>query len=195
MSHHVYQSPALILETRNSRERDKSVLVFVRDLGVLRATAQGVRDIKSKLRSGLVEFAFVHMNLVRGKEVWRIINLAPLHNFYYELKNTPAHLHVVTRIASVLKRLVKGEEKNTDLFDVIESLCISIIQIREEKLPAFEALGMIRIMHILGYIGETKQFSQFLSGTDWNEELLDHMDTVRFDVIKEINRALRESSL
>lgn len=195
MSHHIYQSPAFVLESRNSRERDKSVLVFVRELGVLRAMAQGVRDIKSKLRSGLVEMSLVHMSLVRGKEMWRVVNLAPSRNFYYELKDTPTHLYVVTRIASALKRLMKGEEKNVELFDVIESFCNIIGNFPEKKCKALESLVMLRIMHNLGYIGETKVFHELISTTEWNESLLELVEKEQNAIIKEINRALKESSL
>ena len=53
MAHHVYTTPAYLIESTPSGEANKSYLLFTKDLGMIRATAQGVRLLKSKLRYSL----------------------------------------------------------------------------------------------------------------------------------------------
>jgi len=70
--HHIYHTEGIILGNKNYGEAGKYYSVFTRDLGMIYASAQGVRKMSSKLRFILQDFSCIKMDFVRGKDFWRI---------------------------------------------------------------------------------------------------------------------------
>jgi len=54
--HHIHHTEGIILESRNFGEGGKYYSIFTRDLGMVYASAQGVRKMSSKLRFILQDF-------------------------------------------------------------------------------------------------------------------------------------------
>src|SRR3954464_15134396 len=73
MAHHIYTTPGFIIHSAPQSESGKYFLVFTRDLGMVGATAQGVRLSQSKLRYYTQDYSFSLFSLVRGKDVWRMV--------------------------------------------------------------------------------------------------------------------------
>ena len=72
--HHIYHTKGIILESRNFGEAGKYYSIFTRDLGLVHARAQGVRKMSSKLRFVLQNFAYLKMDLVAGRDIFRVTN-------------------------------------------------------------------------------------------------------------------------
>ena len=53
MSYHIYTTPGIVLRHRPLREADRVYIILTRDLGLIRASAIGVRKETSKLRGAL----------------------------------------------------------------------------------------------------------------------------------------------
>lgn len=127
-------------------------MLFTKDLGVLYAKAQGIRRKESKLKFALVDFAFSKVSLVRGKEVWRIVNAIPIENTYYMLRDKPEHGRIAARMMSLITRLVSGEDPDPELFILVHDIVFALGRdISEQHLPAFEALAMLHVLAALGY--------------------------------------------
>jgi len=62
------------LGSRNFGEAGRHYFIFTRDLGMVTASAEGVRKISSKLRYVLQDFAYLKIDLVSGRNIFRVTN-------------------------------------------------------------------------------------------------------------------------
>lgn len=116
MSYAVYGTRGFILGSSPSGEASKLYWIYTEDFGLVRAKAQGVRLIQSKLRYNLEEYSFCSLSLVKGKEVWRVTGSVSLET------KSKENLLIRARVLNLVRRLVQGEERNQELFDVLEKL-------------------------------------------------------------------------
>lgn len=196
MSHSVYHTEGIILSSINVGESNRFLFILTKDLGLLGVVAQGVRELKSKLRYSLNTLSHTYIDLVRGKEVWRATNTQGLHSFS-SLANNKEKIALYARLSHFLRRLMPGESAHERLFEEFLS-GISFLEKEEmntEELRSFEALAVLRILNQLGYWGETKKFEEFLNEAVWSHEELLRFSQVRVEANKYINHALKESHL
>ncbi len=199
MAHHVYNTEAFVLESSSLGEANKFYLIFTRELGMIRATAQGVRLLKSKLRYSLQDFSYLTLSVVRGKDLWRITNAKIEENLYTRYCNEKDIMHVIAQVFVLIKRLIPGEEKNEELFDVLTQAFSFLKEVAREALTkehskAFEYILVLKILHNLGYVGSIKDLDVFITKT-WSVEVLRDMNDVKKQAIQEINRSLKETQL
>ena len=81
MSYHIYNTKGIILSEKSLREADRVYSILTRDLGLIRATALGVRKESSKLRGNLEPVGLTTVSLVRGKEYWRVTSAEVVRRF------------------------------------------------------------------------------------------------------------------
>ncbi|MFA5841310.1 MAG: DNA repair protein RecO [Candidatus Paceibacterota bacterium] len=192
--HHIYHTEGIILGSKNYGETGRDYSIFTRDLGMVYASAQGVRKVSSKLRFVLQDFAYIKVDLVQGKDFWRVTS-ASKTNMLGEITKNPGTFAVFFNIAKLLKRLLAGVEKNEVLFtDLINSL--SILEKIEEKedLRNIEAIIVLRILNNLGYIGGNEVL-QDLIASPFEENLILEFSKSRSAVLQQINKALKETHL
>ncbi|MEK9177832.1 MAG: recombination protein O N-terminal domain-containing protein, partial [Patescibacteria group bacterium] len=67
-------TPGFIIDSRPYGEAGRLMSIFTRELGLVRATAQGIRLEKSKLRYSSQLYSFGIFSFVCGKEFWRLTN-------------------------------------------------------------------------------------------------------------------------
>ena len=108
--HHIHHTEGIILGSRNFGEAGEYYSIFTRDLGMIYASAQGVRKMSSKLRFILQDFVYVKNDLVQGKDFWRVTSASKTNQLEQIYKNR-ATFKVVSNIANLLKRLLAGVEK------------------------------------------------------------------------------------
>ena len=195
MAHHIYTTDAYVLDASASGEADEFLTLFTRDLGLVRATARGVRLEKSKLRYSLQNLSLSRISLVRGKEVWRVTTAElknSLHTRHREQKNI---LAVVANCSALIRRMIAGEEKNEVLFSVISS-AFDFLASREwgKELELFEIALVLKILHNLGYASADEKLLPFVRQM-WSPELLSALAPHKSLAVREINTSLRESQL
>ena len=194
MSHHIYQTEGFVVGSRNTGEANKVIFIFTKDLGLVAASAQGVRLLKSKLRYSLQDYSYSKISLVRGREVWRLTSAGLIEKLLLNLNQNSL---VFARGLSMVKRLVNGEEKNEALFDVLKSASdfLHHPDINSITPDYFECILMIRILHTLGYIQAVGELADYLDGNDWPLEMLEKAKESRILMIAQINQALQASQL
>ncbi|MBA3550762.1 hypothetical protein H0W32_00965, partial [Patescibacteria group bacterium] len=165
-------------------------------LGMVRATAQGVRLLKSKLRFSLQEFSYARISLVRGKEVWRITNAKIEWNLHILFREKKEIIFMLAQIFLLLRRLIPGEEKNEKLFLLIHHAFVFLQSaiFSKEEISSFEKIAVINILNNLGYIGNNPELSKFIN-VPWSKELLAHMEIKKRSALQEINRAIKATQL
>ena len=198
----IHTTPGFIIESRPKGEAGKLLYIFTRELGLVMASAQGIRLEKSKLRYHAQEFSLGEFSFVRGKEFWRLTGAGESQ----ESRMTDQELRIkareiISRIALILRRLLHGEEAHPELFDHIQE-SVGFIEtnsqagrLSEEQLKTLESLIVFRIVHLLGYVGADKEIGQEAITALLSVELLDHVAGQRTALNKHINKALRESQL
>jgi recombinational DNA repair protein (RecF pathway) len=143
MSYAVYSTRGFILGSSPSGEASKIFLIYTSDFGLVRARAQSVRMLSSKLRYNLEDYSFGTFSLVRGREVWRLTGA--------EKQELPEKLSLVrARVLNLVKRLVQGEEKNEKLFNTL--LAVTGKEMSEPTILSqiLDALGYLDTVSLKG---------------------------------------------
>lgn len=192
--HHIYHTEGLVLGGRDVGESGRRYAILTRELGLVYAQARGVRQMSSKLRYILQDFACVQVDLVQGKHSWRIGSAIPAGKLENIIKHKKK-IAIVAEIASLLRRLLTGTEENVALFDELVS-GLHLLENTEDEilLPNVEAVIVLRLLGKLGYIGESAALEVLLK-SPLEAELIRVASRSRQHIIQHINRALRESHL
>lgn len=192
--HHIYHTEGIILSSRNYGEAGKYYSIFTRDLGMIYASAQGVRKMSSKLRFIMQDFAYLKVDLVQGKDFWRVTS-ASKTNLLENISRKSANLAVFSNVARLLKRLLAGEDPNEHLFqDVLRGLLVLEKSETAADLRNIEVVMVLRILKNLGYIGQDKMFDALVE-SPFEEGLVFEASKSRREILSEINRALKETQL
>ena len=193
--HHIYHTQGFIIKSKNIGEANKVLTIYTRELGLVRAMAQGIRLHKSKLRFTLQDFFYANIDLVRGRDFWRVASASNINSF--PLARTQREtLLFIARLGSLINRLCDGEEANEKIFnDIIQTLyLLNDADLLSETREALELHLVLRIVHSLGYIGESKALREYLAD-EININFTKSLLLNRQDIITHINNALKESQL
>lgn len=195
MSHHIYHTRGIILGSVPAGESNRSYKIFTEELGLVFGLAQSVREGKSKLRYTLQDFSFVTVDLVKGKEVWRIIS-AGVFRPLETIKNDPTKIKMFARVCAFVLRMVQGQWRDEQIF--LEMIRIAEFlenwEIKKEQIPAFEALVALRMLVHLGYM-DGEGYERFLSTDAYSEESLREMGKICPSILLKINEAMNASHL
>src|SRR3989344_1359216 len=110
--HHTYTTEGIVIASSPQDEASKFLYILTPDLGLVGVKAQGVRELKSKLRFHLQDFTHLELSLVRGKSGWRVTNAASLRPSIVNDTVAPT----LKRVCSLIKLLCAGEDANETLF-------------------------------------------------------------------------------
>lgn len=193
--HHIHHTEAFILGSRQSGEDSKTITLYATGLGLVYAKAQGIRKLSSKLRYTLQNFSYAKVDLVRGKEIWRITTAVPI-NSNTDILCVPEREQVIARVTSLITRLVTGEEHNDEIFLLLSSLCETLrstILLDDKYCAKIELYYVARILMTLGYL--SRNAYEFIS--DDVVAIPQALDDVHYrqNLVKEINEALSLSQL
>jgi DNA repair protein RecO len=148
--HTVHHTEAVILKSTAHGEANKRVWLFTESFGLIVATVQGVRNKGAKLQSHIIDYAFIHADLVQGKEVWRLVSArlidAPLAG---RLRSPLARAYV--RSLSLVTRFLIDEGVHEELYAHIKA-CAQILKEGTADPQLFDALSIWKMLVFLGYI-------------------------------------------
>ncbi len=192
--YNIYKTDAFIFSGGNFGEANRYLYFFTKDLGLIRASAQGVRRLHSKLRFSLQPFCYSEVSFVRGKEIWRVTG-AKKSNKFTKIFSEPQKLYLIARIFSLLKRLINGESKDELLFDELNKafsfLEQSELSFTERK--NFEIVLVIKIFKHLGYWDQ--ELPHLFNLSTWEPNKLGLTETEKKESIALINKRLSYSQL
>ncbi len=193
--HHIYHTNGFILSSVNKGEANKMLTIYTREMGLVRAMVQGIRLHKSKLRFALQDLSYSNIDLVRGKDIWRVTSSRNITTFPYA-RSSKASLLIIARVSKLLERLCDGEQSNEKIFDdFIQSLyLLDSESILDSSREALEIHLVLRIMDQLGYIGESDMLKNYLDGSI-NIENTEILLLEKRSILSHINKALNESQL
>lgn len=192
--HHIYHTEGIILGSEDKGEASKRYDIFTRELGLVHARATGVRKLSSRLRFILQDFACVKVDLVQGRNFWRVTSASKTSALEFLAKDR-AKLAIVFEIANLLKRLLPASEPNEKLFtDILCGFTILEKSGAEEDLRNLEVIIVLRALHSLGYIGGGETLNHLIQ-SPLEADLVYQIGSARSLALREINQALRASHL
>jgi len=156
MSHHVYTTRGVVLSLKPTKEADKLATILTRDLGLIHGSARGIRKLDSKLSSPLSELALVRVSLVKGKRSWRVTTTGLIRNSYVELRQNRKALEALSRIFGLLRTMVRGEDKNIELYDELEENLLNMLDDQKKDPEIWELYTVSRLLSHLGYLSKDK---------------------------------------
>ena len=200
MSHHIYHTKGIVIEAFNVKEANKTYWIFTRDLGMILASAQGVRLAASKLRFSLQPLSIAEISLVRGRAGWRIVNAREISNVYWLIKGIPQGVAMTSRVLKLIRRLVTGEEKNEALFDCLfEGLRyvageVNGIMPTTKQIMNLEFILLLQVLYTLGYFAPPTELLWCINDP-LSPEMIENMSTYRSAALAHINSSINETQL
>lgn len=193
--HHIYTTKAIIIKSIPIGEANKYYFLLTEDLGFIRATAQGVRLDKSKLKGHLQDFCLVKISLVKGRDIWRITSVETIESGVF--LNDINKLICIKNLFSLLLRLLHGEEKNEQLFASVESSYNFLLKnkLSQNNVKNLETITVLRILYHLGYFKQSFDLFDFAKDNELSLEKLNSFDNKKKMAILDINNALNETHL
>lgn len=194
MSHHIYHTRGLILGSIPLGESNRFYKIFTEELGLVWASAQAVRMEKSKLRYALQNFSWITLDLVKGREVWRITSAgeAIAHPI---LRKEIERFKIFARICALVSRMVHGERQEKEIFEDLLNFANFLEQNTAQSIPSsVEILASARVLAHLGYLDDTLN-DQFGRMRGWSTDILEEFEKEREVVAVKIDEALTASHL
>ena len=189
----IYTTRGFVLGSTERGEANKIFSIYTEDFGLVRASAQGVRLEKSKLRYNMDDFAHGYFSIVRGKELWRLTGSERDGETITSIEVK----RIMARVLNLVRRLVHGEERNHQLFIALDEMMKKARDISQntKDLVPFELLSLLRVLHTLGYIGNIEGIDKSIFIGDMTDTMLSIVSEKRNKVLSHINRAIEQSQL
>lgn len=197
MAYHIYTTDGFVLKSVPSGEADKFFFIVTRDLGLIVATAKSVRKVGSKLSNGLEDFSRSLFSFVRGRHAWKVTSVKPHFNSYRKIQGDKQKQLLWVRILSLVRRLVKGEEKHEEIFLLLENLFshLSLRRYSDAELLAIESITILELLSLLGYMNIREEYRSFLPLQSFSDENTNKANKLQKIILIDINHALGASQL
>ena len=203
--HEKYTTRGLVVSASAYREADKIISIYTEDFGLVSAVAAGVRRSLSKLRYHTQDYSVRSFSLVRGRDIWRLVGAEEITgvanigspSLISSADSAHENLAAYARVLSLIRRLVRGEEKNEAIFLTLFSLYNLLAQINERlfDISALETLAVFRILHVLGYIKSDASTEPLIVPLEINPSIVAIAKPFVPTLISAINKGLTESHL
>ncbi|MBI4156049.1 MAG: recombination protein O N-terminal domain-containing protein [Candidatus Zambryskibacteria bacterium] len=209
MAYHIYTTEGIILKALPFGEANVLLYILTKDLGLIVASAQSSRLLKSKLRHGLQEYAHITASLVKGRNGWKLTDVSEKGSFFFDLPKP--YTQCMVQVFFVLLKTIIGEMPQPAIFETVrtgsEFLAKTFananvrpteaeLRIRENDIKNFEILLVLRILYELGYVAQSENTETFLASLNlWNSDLLQKISAKKQPLVQIINKALKESQL
>lgn len=192
MSYHLHTTDGIIIARRPTGESNVWCWILTRELGLVGVHAQGVRALSSKLRPHVQVLTRGSFSMIRGKHSWRLVGAEKYSNLYNE---NPHITPLFSRVLSLIKILVAGEEQHTELYDVVEKAFLYGQEntLSDQHSGSLERLMVLRVLYYLGYVGETALLDSYGTEPDVTVHHLENALHDKSEFIKLINTSLRET--
>lgn len=171
------------------------ISIYTRELGLVRAMVQGIRLNKSKLRFSLQDLSYAKIDLVRGRDIWRVTTATTVSSFP-TARTEKEKILFMARTAGLVDRLCAGEEPHPKIFDILIQAftLLDDDNFSKESRMALELHTVLSIVHTLGYVGDGAEINEYL-GNNFDSETTIKLLLEKRSIVAHINRALRESGL
>lgn len=143
-----YPTEGIVLGRRPVAEESVLITVLTKDLGLIRARAQGLRKPGAKLASALQTLSESEVTTVAGRDGWRVSGAVLRTNWFRALPS--ASRERASRVAALILRLVPGEAADPELYRLFALFLSALATMPPEAHEALECLAVLRLLSTLG---------------------------------------------
>ena len=182
---------AFVLKSYPHGESSRVYKLFTRELGLLYAHGQGVRELKSKNKYSLQTGDLSEITLVRGKNVWRITGAKNAYFFTFSKRSRI----IKEKVLSFIGKSMQVEDKSQEVFDIAVSGYFALSDDSAFDDELVEIITMLRIIDKIGFLKKTGKNVNTVDFTDpvyISDELLYKVKEQKTFLIKTINEALEK---
>ncbi len=190
--HQIHHTEAFVIKSISSGEASKRIWLFTRDFGLIMAVVQGVRKPSAKLQGHISDYAYIKADLVKGREVWRLIGAEMISgDVLHDTRNLVVRSFV--RSLMFVDRFLVDEGPHEEMFEHIVS-CAEILLQKDIDHKSFDVLSLWRMLALLGYIAVEEHTHELMHKP--LREAIDMLDIdTRSQLIAVANTAIKESHL
>jgi len=116
-----YRTQGFVLKKTDLREADRVFDIYTKDFGKLEILGKAIRKIKSKLKSGADLFYLSEVEFIQGRSYKTLTDAITIEKFK-NLRNDLEKLKVAYQIAEVADSLIKGQEKDEQIFSLLNEV-------------------------------------------------------------------------
>ena len=190
--HVIHHTEAVVIKSIASGEASKRVWLYTKDFGMVVALVQGVRKPGAKLQSQVVDYAFIAADMVKGREVWRLVSARIIANPLVDSRRSPL-ARAYVRTLSMLLRFVVDEGVHPELFEHIRA-CGEVVAEGVLDARTFDAFSLWKMLVLLGYIAPG-EVEAGLVPLPLSEAVLHVSDALRAQLVAQATEAIVESHL
>ncbi len=145
-----YRTLGLILGKTDRGEADQVLRVYTKDFGKLDISAKAIRKITSKLRSGADLFYSSEVEFIQGKRQKTLTDAVAVDKFG-NIRKDLDKLKVASQIAETFDDLVHGQEKDGELFNLLNEVFNKLNDCRESIVSLIYYYFFWNLFFLLGY--------------------------------------------
>jgi len=145
-----YKTKVFVFKKNNTNETDRVFSVFTEDFGRLDVFGKAIRKLVSKLRSGIDTFFISDIEFIQGKSRKTLTEAKALNKFE-GLSKDPQKFQAAQKMAGVLDSLIRGQEKDEKIFDLLSEVFIELDREDFKKYTLLYYYFMWNFLSLLGY--------------------------------------------
>lgn len=190
MSHAIYQTKAIILKTKNMRESNKLLVLYTEKFGLIYCVMQSVRELKSKMRYHVNRYSLIEVDLVQGRDIWRITGM---HEEISSLGFAGGlWFDLIANFSQLISRLSDGEQSDDVIWENIQYLYNNFENINESNQFYYEIIFSVRLLDTLGY---WEGDELFLKTIEYDQEYFDYIQKNKNYLVSIINQRIGDTQL
>lgn len=195
--YHQYSTKAVVLKHAPAGEASAHLHLLTKDYGMVRAKAQGIRLINSKLRYSLAEWSRARVTLVRGAHGFRVVGAVFETSYFDSFRAEPHKLKALARIGVLMRRLVIAEASGDELYTLFFGLAEFFARAPLNRTMAKNAeyIAALRLLDVTGYLPRSEPLRVFARDGAWNVSIISRMGALRSEAAREINSSLNAAQL
>jgi DNA repair protein RecO (recombination protein O) len=189
--HPIIHTEAFVLKSTESGEANKIIWLFTREFGVVVASVQGVRKSGAKLRSHILDYTYINVDLVKGRDVWRLVSAQVVENpFVGEYDKMRARSYI--RALSLVQRFCIEEGVEIEIFEHLISI-LKTLKTPATNIVFFDTVVLWKILIYLGYLNLTKDLENLFSASI--VDVIDFPEDIKKRLIKDVTDAINRTHL
>lgn len=155
-----YKTRGFIFKKNDVNESNRVFTVFTEDFGRLDIFAKAIRKNASKLRNGIDIFNMSEIEFIQGKNKKTLTDAAIIEKF----NNIPQEIErfkIANGIAGILDDFIRGEQKDRDIFNLLEETFrkLNCLNLEKGKRARIYYYFLWSIICLLGYKPEVEKCS------------------------------------
>lgn len=190
--HPIFHVEAIVLTTYATNEANKTVVLFTKELGIVKVRAQGVRKSTAKLRSHIIDYSFIKADLVKGRGMWRMTSAKLEYNPLLGMTHSP-HARAYVRMLALIERFLGEENANPELFTHLYEV-VQLLHATETVEKIFDTVTLWKCMALLGYVSVPETLEKYFS-EPLSVLLKQATKETADELIKQVNNAIQQTHL